>query len=144
MAQSLFIIKILQKLAVEMFNVSRGLSPEIGNELFQFREEIPYELRQRPQFQIPWVHSNFTGTENLKFGLKIWALVSNKVKQFECFRKFRNAIKQWKHTSCPCRLCKIYIKFVLKNDHVFFSFYFISLYEVTCQLPCNSIVVRWL
>ena len=45
MAQSLFIIKILQKLAVEMFNVSRGLSPEIGNELFQFREEIPYELR---------------------------------------------------------------------------------------------------
>ena len=43
----------LQKLAVEMFKVSRGLSPEIVNELFQFREQIPYELRQRPQFQIP-------------------------------------------------------------------------------------------
>ena len=45
----------LQKLAVEMFKVSRGLSPEIVNELFQFREQIFYELRQRPQFQIPWV-----------------------------------------------------------------------------------------
>ena len=43
----------LQKLAVEMFKVSRGLSPEIVNELFQFREQIPDELRQRPQFQIP-------------------------------------------------------------------------------------------
>ena len=36
-----------------MFNVSTGLSPEIVNELFQFGEEISYELRQRPQFQIP-------------------------------------------------------------------------------------------
>ena len=46
-----------QKLAVEMFKVSRGLSPEIVNELIQLREEISYELRQRPQFQIHWVHS---------------------------------------------------------------------------------------
>ena len=56
----------LHKLAVEMFKVSRGLSPEIVNELFQFREQIPYELRQRPQFQTPWVHSVFSGA-------KIWA-----------------------------------------------------------------------
>ena len=68
----------LQKLAVEMFTVSRGLSPEIINELFKFREQISYELIQRPQFQIPWVHSLFSGIESLKFlGPKIWALVSN-------------------------------------------------------------------
>ena len=68
----------LQKLAVEMFTVSRGLSPEIVNELFKFREQISYELIQRPQFQIPWVPSLFSGIESLKFlGPKIWALVSN-------------------------------------------------------------------
>ena len=39
-----------------MFKVSRALSPEIVNELFQFREQIPFELRQRPQSQIPWIH----------------------------------------------------------------------------------------
>ena len=93
-----------------MFKVSRGLSPKIANELFQFREHIPYELRQRPQFQIPWVHSVLSGTESLKFyGPKIWALVPNEVKQLESIRKFRNAIKQWNTTSCPCRLCKRYI-----------------------------------
>ena len=32
----------LQKLAVEMFKVSWGLSPKIVNELFQFREQISY------------------------------------------------------------------------------------------------------
>ena len=30
----------LQKLVIEMFTVSRSLSPEIVNELFQFREQI--------------------------------------------------------------------------------------------------------
>ena len=74
----------LKKLVVEMFKVSRGLSPEIVNELFQFREQIPYQLRQRPQFQIPLVHSVFSGTESLKFlGPKIWALVPNEMKQLE-------------------------------------------------------------
>ena len=36
-----------------MFKVSRGLSPKIVNELFQFINQIPYELIQRSQFQIP-------------------------------------------------------------------------------------------
>ena len=66
----------LQKLAVEIFKVSRGLSPEVVNKLFQFREQIPYELRQRCQFQILWVHSVFSGTESLKsLGQKVWALL---------------------------------------------------------------------
>ena len=87
-----------------MFKVSRGLIPEIVDELFQFREQISYELRQRPQFQIPWVHSVFSGTKNLKFlGPKIWALVPHEIRQLDILGKFRNAIKQWKLTSCPCR-----------------------------------------
>ena len=68
----------LQKLAVKMFKVSEGLNPEIANELFQFRDQIPYELRQRFHFQIPLVYSVCIGTESFKFlGSKIWALVSN-------------------------------------------------------------------
>ena len=55
----------LQKLVVEMFKVSKGLSPEIVNELFKFREQIPYKLRQRSQFQILFVHSLFSGRESL-------------------------------------------------------------------------------
>ena len=58
------------------------LSSKIVSELFQFREQIPYELRQKSQFQISLVHSVFKGIESLKFiGLKIWALVPNEMKQ---------------------------------------------------------------
>ena len=67
-----------------MFKVSRGLSPEVVNGLFQFREQIHYELRQRRQFQIPWFHSVFSGTESVNFfGSKIWAMVPNKMKHLE-------------------------------------------------------------
>ena len=45
-----------KKLAVEMLKVSRGLSPKIVNGLFQFRDQIPFELRQRSLFQIPLVY----------------------------------------------------------------------------------------
>ena len=83
-----------------MFNFSRGLSPETVTELFEFREPIPYELRQMSQFQLPFVHLVFSGTESLKFfGPKIWALVPNEMKQSESLEKSRNAIKQWNPTS---------------------------------------------
>ena len=57
-----------------MVTVSRGLSPKIVNELFQFREQICYKLRQRPEF--------LSGTESLTFlGSKVWALAPNEMKQ---------------------------------------------------------------
>ena len=101
----------LQKFAVEIFDFSRGLSHEIVNELFQFRQPIPYELRLRSQFQIPFVYLVFSGPESLKsLGSKIWALVPNEMKQSVSPQKSRNAIKQWNPTSCLfCRLCKRYI-----------------------------------
>ena len=43
----------LQKLAVEMFKVSRGLSHRIISKLFPVREQIPYKLKQWRLFQIP-------------------------------------------------------------------------------------------
>ena len=58
--------QFLQKLAVEMFKLSRSSSPEIVNELFQFRQQIYYELRPWSQFQIPFIYSVFSGTDSLK------------------------------------------------------------------------------
>ena len=44
----------LRKLAVELFKVSKGLSPKIVTELFQCRDQIPYELRQNVSFRSLW------------------------------------------------------------------------------------------
>ena len=92
-----------------MLKGSKGLCLEIVKRLFQFRNEIPYNLRQRSQFHIPHVRTVFNGTGSIKFlGPKIWELTPNKMKEPESLWQFKRAIKNWKPTSCPCRLCKQY------------------------------------
>ena len=92
-----------------MFKVSKGLCPEIVKGLFQFRNEIPHNLRQRYQFHIPPVRTVFNGTESIKFlGPKIWELLPDQMKELESIWEFKRALKQWKPTSCTSRLCKQY------------------------------------
>ena len=99
----------IRQLATEMFKVSKGLCPDIVKGLFQFRNEIPYNLRQRSQFHIPPVRTVFSGIESIKFlGRKVWELIPDEMKELENLWEFKRTIKLWKPTSCPCRLCKQY------------------------------------
>ena len=83
-----------------MFKVSKGLCPEIVKGLFQFRNDIPYNLRQRSQFHIPPVRTVFSGTESIKYlGLKIWELIPDEMKELESLWEFKRVIKLWKPTS---------------------------------------------
>ena len=50
------------------------------------------------------------GTDSLAYLVpKIWELVRNEMKNLESLTAFKTAIKKWKTTNCPCRLCKNYI-----------------------------------
>ena len=100
----------IQKLGIEMFKVLNGENPQIVNEIFHIRDETSYELRQRSCFHIPSVNTVFSGTESIRFlGPKIWELIPNDIKSLENLRDFKTAIKKWKPTSCPCRICKTYL-----------------------------------
>ena len=98
----------IRQLAIEIFKVSKGLCPEIVKGLFQFRYDIPNNLRQRSQFHIPPVRTIVSGTESIKYlGPKIWELIPDEMKKLESLWEFKRAVN-WKPTSCPCRLCKQY------------------------------------
>ena len=85
----------------------KGSCPEIVKGLFQFRNEIPYNLRHRSQFHIPPVRTVFSGTESIKFlGPKIWEIIPDEMKELESLWEFKREMKMWKPTSCPCRLYK--------------------------------------
>ena len=99
----------IQTLAIEMYKVTNGLSPEIMNEIFQIREESRYNLRYTSQFTIPPIHSVYNGRESVSFmGPKIWKLIPPAFKQISSLSGFKKAIKKWKPSNCPCRLCKTY------------------------------------
>ena len=62
--------------------------------LFQFRNETPYNLRQKFQFHIPPVRTVFSGTEIIKFfGPKIWELIPDETKELESLWKFKRLLQ---------------------------------------------------
>ena len=107
MVLSLFTIKISDNLQTGMFKVSNGLCPVIMKRFFKFTIEIHYNLRQRSQFHIPFAQTVFIGTESIKFlSPKIWELIPDEMKELERLLEIKKTIKEWKPTSCPCRLCQ--------------------------------------
>ena len=59
--------KNIQTLAIEMFKVKRKLCPEITGNIFMERTSNQYNLRNRPGFVTPQVHSVFHGTESISY-----------------------------------------------------------------------------
>ena len=97
----------IRQLVTEMFKVSKGLYPEIAKGLFQFRNKISYNLRQRSQFHILPVRTVVNCTGSIKFlGPKIWELIPDELRNLDSLWEFKRAIKMWKPTSCYCRLFK--------------------------------------
>ena len=108
-------IRNVQTLAIEMYKVVNGGSPEIMKEIFRIREENGYNLRHQNTFTHPIVNSVYNGTETVSFlGPKIWELIPTEIKELVSLNGFKKAIKKWKPVTCSCRLCKTYI------DHVGF------------------------
>ena len=76
-----------------MFKVFKDISFQIAKDIFHFRDAMPYQLRQQADFQIPSVHSVFSGTENMKvLGTKIRKMLPHQLKQAENLKEFRKAL----------------------------------------------------
>ena len=100
----------LQVLATELYKIKNNMAPEILNEVFQLRTSS-YNLRTNSKFYTRQVHSVYNGTESLSFlGPKIWELVPEYIKKSESLEVFKNKIKKWVPSRCPCRLCRVYIQ----------------------------------
>ena len=103
--------KTITSLAIEMYKVHCGISPEILNDLFPLRQADKYNLRNRSQFVIPNVKTVNHGFESLRYlGPKVYETIPSHLKEIDSLKNLKNAIKKWKPESCSCRLCKIYIQ----------------------------------
>ena len=100
----------IEALETESYKVANEMSPEKMNEIFQLRDKSHYNLRYTSEFIIPPIHSVYHGSESVSYlGPKIWDLISSLIRQIDTFSGFKKAIKKWKPTNCPCRICKTYI-----------------------------------
>ena len=102
--------KNIQFLAIEMFKVKMGMSPEIARDVFQQRTIPHHNFRHQSDFRIPFVRTVYYGSESTScLGPKVWDIVPNEIKQAKSLNSFKEAIKKWRPQNCPCRLCKVYL-----------------------------------
>ena len=100
----------LQMLLIEMYKVKCGLAPQIMSEVFTLRNKV-YDLRNNTGFSRDRANTVHYGCNSLSFlGSKIWDKLPSYYKNAESLNVFKNRIKMWKTTDCPCRLCKTYVQ----------------------------------
>ena len=100
----------IHALAIEMYKVANDMSPEIMNEVFKLRNTPHYNLRHTSLFSTEPIHSVFNGTESAPYlGLKIWEQIPAEIKNKDSLDGFKNEIKKWKPSECPCRICKTFV-----------------------------------
>ena len=71
---------------------------------------IPYELRNNANFTTYNVHTVTYGIESIRhLGPRIWNLVPKEIQELQDLKLFKQKIKSWIPSGCPCKLCKTYI-----------------------------------
>jgi len=101
--------KNLQLLAIELFKCKNNIS-DLTKEIFKHDENIKVN-RKTPYFRSREINSVFHGSESLSFlGPKVWELIPDEYRDIVDLSIFKEKIKQWRPTSCPCRNCRTYIE----------------------------------
>ena len=120
--------KNIQSLAIEMFQIKHGKSPEIVSDIFAQTTQH-YNFRQNQDFRARSVKSVYHGSESISYlGPKIWEIVPAKIKETNSLNRIKIEIRKWVPQSCPYRLCKQYISgigFFFSNIRIIMSFLYI-------------------
>ena len=73
----------IHTLAIKMYKVANGMSPEIMNDIFKLRENTHYNLRHTPQFLVDPIRSVFNGGESTSYlGPQNWEQIPFKIKNY--------------------------------------------------------------
>ena len=98
----------IQLLATELFKSKTNIS-KLNDGIF-VRNEKPKNTRPQMFFKPRNIRTVFHGEESLSYqGPKIWELVPQELRHLNDLKEFKEKIKHWKPTLCPCRICKVYI-----------------------------------
>ena len=99
----------LRTLAIELYKVVNGLSPKILEEVFPMKKSTKY--CSKSPFETFNVRTTNYGIHSLSYmGPKIWSILPRDIKESVNLQTFKNKIKNWKPTGCPCRICKNYVQ----------------------------------
>ena len=96
-------VRNLHYLVTEVYKVKNNISPEIMEDIFYFQENENYTLRSGTHLASRNRRTTLFGKETVSnSGVKIWPLLPEELKNASSLQVFKNKLKEWKPTSCPC------------------------------------------
>ena len=102
--------KNIQIFATELYEIVNGISPNIMKDVFPLNNNLSYNTRNRKSFHSRPLRLVTYGCETIShLAPEIWELVPTHIKSMHSVASFQSAIKKWKPSDCPCRLCRTYI-----------------------------------
>ena len=101
-------IRNIQALATELYKVTKGISTEIMGLVFPLRESLRYPSMNI--FQTRNVRTVTYGTSSLAYlNQKNWTILPVELKNLSSLQAFKQKIRNWNPSNCPCKLCIPYI-----------------------------------
>ena len=101
----------LQYLATKIFKVKIRISPTIMTEILNFCDNATHNVRNDQVLERRHNRTTNFGVESAStLGPKIWELVPENLRQSTSLNSFKQSIKNWNPSNCPCRLSKIYVQ----------------------------------
>ena len=78
-----------------MYQLAKGISPIIMQEILRFQNSSRYNLRSQNTFEIPFRNSVYNGTESMSYlGPNVWELVPDNLKKINTLTTFKEQIKK--------------------------------------------------
>ena len=79
--------------------------------IFKFCDNVTHSLRSGQVLERRYNKTNNFGVESIStLVAKVWALVPKTLRQLTSLNSFKQVIKKWNPSNCPCRLCKICVQ----------------------------------
>jgi len=102
--------RCLQILAIELFKIKLDEKVSVLEEVFP-RNESKINTRNKTYFKSRFIKTELNGKDSLSFlGPKIWELIPMTLKDLTTIEAFKQKIKHWTPSACPCRNCRPFIK----------------------------------
>ena len=102
--------KNIQLLMVEMFKAKNGIEPQLLQGIFEKNDYHGPTLRNSKYFKRPNVNTVKYGERSLQnLGTRLWSQIPNFIQETDTLGKFKEYMKKWRPTKCPCDICKEYV-----------------------------------
>ena len=140
-----FRISSVKTMAVEIYNILNGMSPEYLSTLFS-KSNVLYQLRDGNKLTQPLKRTTTFGIKYLAyFGTHPWNMLPHHIKNSVSLREFKSMIGKWSGPTCHCcvrtwvvwyhSVLVFYYRFIA---HCLFNIFTESIYNITLLLKFLS------